>query len=179
MDASTAKRYATALLELGLADGQYVKYGEELKDFAGSLAGAGKEADLLSSPSLPANVRKKMADGILEKAGLSPLVNNLSRLLFERGLLSRLPAVAEAYGKLLDEKEGVLRGTLYSPTELVQSEFAAVREALSIYTGKKVELAQSLKPELIGGVVAKLGDLVIDGSVKSRLEKLAAAFEGD
>jgi F-type H+-transporting ATPase subunit delta len=179
MDTTLAKRYAKALLDLGEEDGDYLKYGEELKSFSEAVEAAGPEVKTLDSPVYPLELRRRILHAILEKASLSRVTDSFARLLFDRGRFSILKEISDCYGGFLDEKEGIVRGVLYSVSPLDQRDFSAIREALSIYAGKKAELEQRIDPSLIGGVVARLGDLVLDGSVKTRLDKLAAIFSGD
>ena len=179
MDITLASRYARALMDLGEEDGKYRKYGEELRGFSSALEEAGEAAKVLSSPAYPLDFRKKILGSILEKASLSPAVGNFIRLLFDRGRFPVLPEVSEVYGRLMDEKEGIIRGTVYSVSPLEQRDFSAIREALSIYSGKRAELVQKIDPSLIGGVTARLGDLVLDGSVRTRLARLQALFSED
>jgi F-type H+-transporting ATPase subunit delta len=179
MDTTLAKRYAKALLDLGEEDGDYLKYGEELKSFSLAAEQAGPEVKLLDSPVYPLELRRKILDAILRKAALSHITDSFVRLVFDRGRFPILKEISDCYGSLLDEKEGVIRGVLYSVSHLEQRDFSAIREALSMYAGKKAELEQRIDPSLIGGVVARLGDLVLDGSVKTRLDKLAAIFQTD
>ena len=177
MDSILAKRYAKALLELGLEDGNYKAYGEELKTFAEGVALAGPEGQLLFSPVLPVEARKRILEKILEASSLSPLVANFVMLLNERGRFAILRDASRAYSALADERDDVLRGVIQTAVELDASQMSGIRSALNIYTGKKVVLTQKVDPSIIGGVIARLGDLEVDGSVRTQLRKLAAAFQ--
>jgi F-type H+-transporting ATPase subunit delta len=178
MDTTLAKRYAKALLELGedKEDGQYLKYGEELKDFSRAILEAGPEVKVLDSPAYPLDMRKKILNSILEKAAYSPNVDNFIRLVFDRGRFPMIGEITQSYLGLVDEKNGIIRGTVTTVSPLEDRNLSSIREALSTYVGKKVELTQKIDPSLIGGVVARLGDLVLDGSVKTRLDKLSSIF---
>ncbi|MDR2461082.1 MAG: ATP synthase F1 subunit delta [Deltaproteobacteria bacterium] len=177
MDTTLAKRYARALLTLGESDGQYSKYGEELSSFAGAFSQCPLAAQVLDSPVYTYELRSKILDSILAEAQLSPIVANFVHLLADRNRLGIISGIAESYGKLVDEKEGILRGVVTTPfDELSDSQFSAIREALGTFTGAKVILAYQKDPSLIGGVVARVGDLVLDGSLKTQLKKLNDSF---
>ncbi|MDR1164503.1 MAG: ATP synthase F1 subunit delta [Deltaproteobacteria bacterium] len=177
MDVILAKRYAQAFLTLGIEDGEYARRGEELQSFAEALAGTPpEELAVLWSPVYPGEIRGRILGAILAKAALSPLLNSFVMVLFERGRLKLLPEVAAAYGALVDEKEGLSRGTVTTATPLPERDLESIREALSLYLGRKVVLSQNVDGAIMGGIVAKIGDLVLDGSVRSRLLKLKAAF---
>ncbi|MDR1577417.1 MAG: ATP synthase F1 subunit delta [Deltaproteobacteria bacterium] len=167
-----AKRYAQALFSLGLDDHAYEAYGQELADFWASLKAAGPEGEVLSSPAFPKEVRGGALELVLAKAGLSQIVGDFLRLLHRRGRLGFLGEIVSAYQKLLDEKNGLIRGLLTTASSLDDSQLSALKSVLGTYMGRRVELTVKLDPSIIGGVVAKLGDLVLDGSLKAKLNRL-------
>ena len=174
---TVVNRYARALLSLGLDDGQYDRYGLELKGLAEALDTLGEEAKVLISPSYPAGVRRRMLDLILSRAALSPLVSNFVRLLMDKGHLGRLGELAATYNALADIEKGLVRARLTSAAPLDETEIEAVKTSLRRFSGRQVELTVEQDPGLIGGIVARLGDLVIDGSVRTQLGRLAASLE--
>jgi F-type H+-transporting ATPase subunit delta len=174
---TVVNRYARALLSLGLDDGQYDRYGLELKGLAEALDTLGEEAKVLISPSYPAGVRRRMLDLILSRAALSPLVANFVQLLMDKGHLGRLGEVAVTYNALADAEKGLIRARLTSAAPLNETEINAVKTSLSRFSGRQVELTVDQDPGLIGGVVARLGDLVIDGSIRTQLGRLAAGLD--
>lgn len=174
---TVVKRYARALLELGKADGQYARYGQELKELTASFNGAGDIVKVLVSPVFPKGLCRNMLDRIIKGAGLSPLVANFIYLLMDKGRLADLPDIAEAYNVLSDAEKGVVRAQLTSATPLESKEVEAIRSSLSKFTGKTVELSLTEDPAIIGGLVAKLGDLTIDGSVRTQINKLSEQLD--
>jgi len=170
-------RYARALLSLGLADGQYERYGQELKGLAGALADLGEEAKILVSPGYPAGIRRSILESILARAALNPLVANFVLLLLDKGHLGRLAEVAATYNALVDAEKGLLRAGLTSAAPLSGAEIEAVKASLSLFSGRQVELTADQEPDLIGGVVVRLGDLIIDGSIRTQLGRMAARLE--
>jgi F-type H+-transporting ATPase subunit delta len=171
-----AKRYARALFSVGLEDGFYKGYGQELSEFWASLKQAGAMGEVLSSLAYPPEVRGRALEAVLAAAKLAPLVQNFLRLLHDRGRFGLLGAITEAYRFLVDEKEGLLRGSLVSAFPLEDRQLAALKSALGTFIGRKVELTVTLDSFLIGGVVAKLGDLVVDGSLRTKLNKMSQSL---
>ncbi len=170
---TVVKRYARALLELGIADGQYVQYGRELKDLAEALGRAGETARALTSPAFPEGVRRKMLDQVLNRTSLSPLVNNFVRLLMDKGRLVELPDIAAAYNALADEQQGLVQATITSAGTLTKAQVESIRAALGVFSKRQVNLTLKEDPAIIGGLVAQMGDLIIDGSVRTQIDKLS------
>jgi len=176
-DKTIVNRYARALLSLGLADGQYDRYGRELQELAGALAGLGEEAEILVSLAYPAGIRQKILALILARAAVSPIVANFVQLLLDKSHLNRLSEVAVVYNALVDAEKGLVRAALTSASPLSAAEIEAVRTSLSRFSGRQVELTVDQEPDLIGGVVVRLGELIIDGSVRTQLGRMAARLE--
>lgn len=174
---TVVKRYARALLEIGVADGQYAKYGQELQDLARAVKGSGEEAKLLTSPVFPDGIRRKALAAILSKAALSPMVNNFVNLLMDKGRLVELDDIASAYKLLANEVMGVVPATVISAAPLSAAEIEAIGQSLNKFAERKVELTVTEDPSIIGGLIAKMGDLTIDGSVRAQLAKLAERLD--
>src|SRR6056297_548451 len=93
------------------------------------------------------------------------------------GLISYIRQIATNYNKLADELKGIVRANLISAEELSSEKFEEIRNALSKMTGKEVVLDAEQDPEIIGGVVTKIGDLVLDGSIKTQLENMRESLK--
>ncbi|MDR2367641.1 MAG: ATP synthase F1 subunit delta [Deltaproteobacteria bacterium] len=167
-----AKRYAKALLSLGQEDGKYREYGAELSGFLSDIEATGEAGRALVSPFYPKDQRGKALAAILEKGSLSQLVKNFVNLLHDKGRLDILGPIVQAYSGLCDELEGLVRGTLTSATPLSDSQISAIKGALNAMSGSKVELEVKVDPSIIGGLVARLGDLVVDSSLQTQIKLL-------
>ncbi|MFH1059245.1 MAG: ATP synthase F1 subunit delta [Pseudomonadota bacterium] len=167
-----AKRYARALLEIGREDGKYEQYGQELAAFAGLLDQNPELETALANPAFNFEGRKGVLAAILGKAGFSPIVNNFFKLLMDRGRINVAPGINTVYQDLLDEVNGITRAQVVSAAALGDEEVARLAATLKQVAGREVKLEVKEDPGLIGGVVARIGDLVLDGSVKSQLESL-------
>ena len=174
---TVAKRYARALLELGVADGQFGKYERDLSDLAQAIRDAGETAKFLTSPAFPDGVRRKALKAILDKASLSPMVNNFVNLLMDKGRLGDLEDIYAAYKLLANEVQGVVPATIISAAPLSAAEVEAIGDSLHKFADRKVELTVTEDPSIIGGLIAKMGDLTIDGSVRTQLAKLAERLD--
>jgi F-type H+-transporting ATPase subunit delta len=167
-----AKRYAKALLSLGRDDGHYREYGTELEGFRQEIDSAGEVGRALISPFYPKPQRGQALAAILDKSDLSPAVANFVKLLHDKGRLNLLGPIADAYSSLKDEAEGIVRGTLTSASPLSESQISLIKGALNTMSGAKVELEVKIDPSIIGGLVAQLGDLVVDSSLRTQLSRL-------
>ena len=174
---TVVKRYAQALLSLGLADGNYVTYGKQLGQLTRALKEVGDLGKALFSPVYPRAVQKKMLAGIVAKAELSPLVSNFVNLLLDKGRFNELPDIVDAYTSLADAERGIVRAKVTSAMPLSDSEVSAIAESLNKFAGITVELTLEQDPSIIGGLMAQLGDLTIDGSIRTQFNKLAERLD--
>ena len=164
-----ARRYAKALLLIGKEDGQTETYRNELDSFAELVKSQDALQQALNNPLYEAADRRKVLTAVLGKLDLSKVMNSFLTLLFEKGRMGFLNSINEFYQKLADELKGVARASLVSATELSSETVEKIRKSLSEKTGKDIVLEIDQDPSLIGGIVTRIGDLVLDGSVKTQL----------
>jgi F-type H+-transporting ATPase subunit delta len=98
-------------------------------------------------------------------------------LLFDKRRIGFVPDISEFYGGLADELKGVARASLVSATELPDETVEKIRAALSKRTGKDILLETEQDPSLIGGIVTRIGDLVLDGSIKTQLLNMSESLK--
>ncbi|GBC64079.1 ATP synthase F1 subunit delta [Desulfonema ishimotonii] len=166
---AVARRYAKALLLIGKEDGLAEQYREELDGFAGLIAGHKSLEQAVCNPLYDTADRKKVLETLLEKADLSGLMKSFLLLLFDKGRIGFVESINDFYQKLADDLKGIARASLVSATELSSETVEKIRDSLSKMTGKDVKLEVEQDPSLIGGIVTKIGDLVLDGSIKTQL----------
>jgi len=164
-----ARRYAKALLMIGKEDGQTETYREELDGIAELIQGEKALEEALTNPLYDAAGRRKVLEAIIEKMNLSKVMNSFLLLVFEKGRVGFIGSINEFYQKLADELKGVARASLVSATELSSEAVDKIRASLSKRTGKDITLEIEQDPTLIGGIVTRIGDLVLDGSIKTQL----------
>jgi len=171
-----AKRYAKALLTLGREDGNYEQYGQELDQFVTLWEETPEFADAASNPLYAKENRKVICQAVLEKLELSPVFKSLLDLMLEKMLeknrLAIIPDVRTFYQKLLDEMANISRAEVKSATPLSDEALASIKNSLEKTTGKTIIVETEVDPELIGGVMARVGDLVLDGSVRTQLTSI-------
>jgi F-type H+-transporting ATPase subunit delta len=164
-----ARRYAEAVFGIARDKGNFDRWTEEL----GRIAAAQQDAEmaaLLATPAIGMSIKEKMLGQFL--AGASPEALNMVRLLLHKGRFSMAPQIAEHYAELLNDLRGIATAEVVSAVPLSRSEVEAVGRRLSTMTGRKVVVKPSVDPSILGGIVARIGDQLIDASVKGRLESL-------
>ena len=164
-----ARRYAKALLLIGKEDGQTEQYRQELEGVANIMAQQKELADTVSNPLYNLEERQKVFKGIIDKLSMSPVMSSFLMLLFEKGRVPFIDSINDFFQKLADELKGVASASLVSAKELPAETIEKIRSALSKKTGKEIILEVEQDPGLIGGIVTKIGDLVLDGSIKTQL----------
>jgi F-type H+-transporting ATPase subunit delta len=164
-----ARRYAKALLLIGKEDGQTEQYREELQAVADLMVEQKQMADTIANPLYNTDERKKVFQSIIEKLNLSKAMSSFLMLLFEKGRVSFIVSINDFFQKLADELKGVATASVVSATDLSAETLEKIRSALSKKTGKEIALEVEQDPGLIGGIVTRIGDLVLDGSIKTQL----------
>jgi F-type H+-transporting ATPase subunit delta len=167
---TAARRYAEAAFELALRDGALDAWRDDLAT-AAQLVGDDRVLAIVGSPAQPIANRRKMLSTLLD-GRVRPQVANLARLLTERGRVDLLPAVASEYRRLLNRHRGVVDAIVTSAAPLGADETAAVRTRVEQMSGAAVELRAVVDPDLIGGLTIRVGDRLLDASVRGRLERL-------
>ena len=164
-----ARRYAKALLMIGKEDGQTETYKEELSGIAELIQREKALEQVLANPLYDAAGRRKVLVEVIDKMNFSTVMNSFLLLVFEKGRIGFIGSINDFYQKLADELKGVARASLVSATELSSEAVDKIRASLSKRTGKEVILEIEQDPTLIGGIVTRIGDLVLDGSIKTQL----------
>jgi F-type H+-transporting ATPase subunit delta len=166
----TARRYAEAAFEIAERD-------DSMEAWLAALGVAderltGEEAmRLLSNPSVSAAARVEVLERILGD-DVSGAQRNLLALMIRRGRFEQLPAVIREFGRLYRQREGIVEATVTAASALDAAELESLQARLESLTGARVELEQAVDPAVLGGVVVRVGDQLIDGSVRGRLERL-------
>jgi F-type H+-transporting ATPase subunit delta len=171
---TAAHRYAKALFGLAEDEHRHREVRDELGKLS-SLFGESRELrDALLTPLHPASERKAALREISGRIAVSPLVQNFLSYLIDQRRLIDFQAITEAYGELADNAEGLLTAEVVSASPLDDRRKDRLRRALSDRTGREVRLEIQVNPALIGGAIAKVGDLVFDGSLRTQLRQLRA-----
>jgi F-type H+-transporting ATPase subunit delta len=165
---SAPRRYAEAAFQLADRDGSIETWRRELEQAAA--ATDGQLMAVLANPALPLDQRLQAADRVL--AGLSQSVRNTVLLLVRRGRIEQLPRVVAEFVRLDERRRGITHATATSAAPLTDPEVQALTARLEQMIGGQIALTTDIDENLLGGLVVRFGDRLIDGSVRGRLERL-------
>ena len=171
---AAARRYAKALFELSKEAGQVAEVAGELTSIGDLLDGNPELHGVLFRPLHPVAQRRAVLDGVTDRIGASPTVRSFFSLLIDQRRLVDFPAIHEEFERLASEDAGLRRAEVVSAGPLRDDQLERLRRALSTRTGGEVEVSVRVDPNLLGGVIAKIGDLVFDGSLRTQLRQLRA-----
>lgn len=169
---SLARRYAKALLEIGVQQQTYDALGKELERVAETLRTSPELRTALENPIFPIEKRRLVLDELVRRLGVSHTVRNFVMLLLDKGRINALPDIARAHRTLVDEHAGRVRATVTSARPLDPMLETRLKSALEKSSGKIVILEKREDPMIMGGLVTQLGDTVYDGSVRTQLQQL-------
>ena len=172
-----SRRYAKALLSIGQEDGRYQEYGQNLQEFTSFCLANREFFTVISNRIFPGEERKKVLNALLDKSGFTDVVKNFLRLLLDKNRIGAMEAINEYYARLTDELSNITRAEIITAKPLRGEAERRLAEVLKDFSSKEVKLSITEDGALIGGLVVKIGDLVLDGSVRAQLEGLRESIK--
>ena len=169
-----ARPYAQAVFELARDSGRFDEWSDSLK----SLCEIVEHPDIGAMINDPRITREQILDVMLEIGGdgFDEQTGNLVRILGHYRRLAAIPMIARQYESLRAQEEGIIEAELETAFEIEDEQRSSLVAALQKRLGRKVRLTSNVNPDLLGGVVVRAGDWVIDGSVRARLDKLSSSL---
>jgi F-type H+-transporting ATPase subunit delta len=173
---SLARRYARAVVEIGTANHNLDKLGADLRALAGAMHTSAELITVLTNPAIRRADRRRVLDGLLTRVSATPHSRNLVYLLLDGERLASLPAISREVDAMIEARAGRVVADVTSARPLDAAQLSQITAALEKLSGKKVAVTKHEDPSLLGGVVAKLGDTVYDGSLRTQLHTLRDAL---
>lgn len=170
MASSAATRYAQAVFSLGKERGTLDVWQSDLTDLA-TLTGDSRVSSYLSNPSITADTKLATLEASLPST-VQPELRNLAKLLVVRDRTNLIPQIREIFEDQVRAERGITVAQVTTSEPLTADEEALVREKLAAMTGNTIEITATVDPDIIGGIVVRIGDQVIDGSVRNKLERM-------
>jgi F-type H+-transporting ATPase subunit delta len=167
---AVCQRYARAIFELSLEGaGELV---QPIRDFAEVYRSSPELESVLDNPLVDQAQRDAILEEVARRVGVEGPALNVVRLLASRHKLRALPGIASRLAALSDRHAGIVRATVTSATALPDAVYQRLESELSNAVGRKVVLEKKQDPDLIGGIVTRIGDNTIDGSIRGRLNEV-------
>ncbi len=173
-DEQVARRYAQAAFSIALEQGTIAAWRSDLNDIAAVLSES-EVSPVLADSRIPLQRREGMLERIL---GVQPLALNFAKLLVQKGRSLHARAIATSFDRMADEHEGIVHAQFTSAIDLSAEQIGTIEQRLSKETGKTVRATAHTDPVILGGLIIRIGDTLIDGSVRTRLKRLRRELEG-
>jgi F-type H+-transporting ATPase subunit delta len=167
-----ARRYAQALIEIGKEDNRVEEFKIELENFSDLLKKFPEFQNALLSPLYSAEDLKKTILGVAEKIKLSETIKNFLCLLVDKRRIQYFSAILELYEDLTYQISGYVKARVITARPLSTGDFESIKKSLEDITQKKVLLNSVVEPQIIGGVIAEVGDKIFDGSIRNQLQRI-------
>jgi F-type H+-transporting ATPase subunit delta len=174
---TAGNRYARALLDVAIKEqGDLQQIAAQLAEFVAMFEQYPALSVVMLNPAVPVPRKRAAMVELTGRAQVSPILSKLLVLLAERDRLVLLPDVLAAYRERLLDHEHVVRAEITTAAPLAADRAQAIERGLAQLTGRTVMLAARVDPSIIGGVVARIGDTIYDGSVTRQLAKMKEAL---
>lgn len=165
------RKYAKAIFEIAQEEDKLVEYGDELKAARDGIDAVPQAIEFFSNPQVDPKLKKELLQKCFAKE-LSKNVYHFMLLLVDKHRFSLFPAIVDEYRALSNDARRILIADVTTAAPATKKQQKAIADKLEQVTGKKVELRLHENKALIGGVIVKIGDRRIDGSVAGRLETM-------
>jgi F-type H+-transporting ATPase subunit delta len=176
-ESTIAKRYASALADLAEEGKNLDKVGEDLSRFLELIQVTPGLNALLNSPATPQSAQHKVVDAFMD-GGAEQVTGNFLRILVTKRRLSAIAGIVSSYIRNVEERSGRITAYVTSATALVKKHEDSLVASLSGMTGKKVQLDVSTDSTLLGGVVLRVGSVMMDYSLRGQLNRLKSQMRG-
>jgi len=175
---TVARRYATALADVAIERREERQVQNELDQWAEMIEANPRLKEVFANPTIVHDHKRKVLEDLLARTRVRDTTASFLRVLLKNQRLAQLRDIVERFRYVLDERAGVLAGSVTTARPIPEDLKQTLHETLSAATGRTVRLSFSTDEKIIGGMVARIGSTVFDGSVESHLERLAEGLAG-
>jgi F-type H+-transporting ATPase subunit delta len=170
---AVAARYARALLDVVIGEkGNPEQVEQELNGIADLIAGHAELRSVLTNPAVPVSGKQRVVKELAARLQVSPVLTKLLLLLAERDRLGTLPDLVAVYRERLMDHLQVVRADVTTASPIPPDRVVMLQRRLAEVTGRRVTMTTTVDPAIIGGVVARIGSTVYDGSITTQLEAM-------
>ena len=175
---TVARRYATALADVAIERREDRKVQAELDSWASMIESNPQLKEVFANPTVAYDQKQKVLDDLISRSGVRETTASFLRVLLRNQRLSQLREVAARFGHILDERGGMVAADVTTARPISEELKNSLHETLAVATGRKVRLNFHTDEAIIGGVVARIGSTIFDGSVQNHLERLSEGLVG-
>jgi F-type H+-transporting ATPase subunit delta len=174
-----ARRYSTALADVTLPRGEAREVQQEIDQWCQMMQSNDRLHEIFRNPTIPYNQKRSLLGTLIERTRVRPTTANFLMVLLQNQRLSELSEVSKRFAQVLDERSGVVSAHVTTARPVPESVRLSLRSTLVSLTGKDVRLSYAIDPDLIGGIVTRIGSTVYDGSVRNQLDLLRGKMAGE
>ena len=175
---TVARRYAAALADVSIERREEREIQAEVDQWAAMIEANPQLKEVFANPTVPYDQKKKVLEDLISRSRVRDTTASFLRVLLKNQRISQLRDIAERYGRILDERAGVVAANVTTARPIPEELKNSLHETLVAATGRKVRLSFTTDETIIGGLVARIGSTVFDGSVQNQLERLSESLSG-
>ncbi|HEV2800997.1 MAG TPA: ATP synthase F1 subunit delta [Pyrinomonadaceae bacterium] len=174
-----ARRYATALADVVIAQGEAREVQDELSTWAQMLEDNSALLEVFRNPTIPYEQKRNVLNMLITRTRVRPTTANFLRVLLQNHRLPELHEINRQFASQLDDRSGVVSAQVTTARAVSEETKETLRVRLGVLTGKRVRLQFAVDEELIGGIVTRIGSTVYDGSVRTQLQQMRQKMAGE
>ena len=173
-----ARRYGTALADVAIARHEEREVQRELEQWAAMIEAHPLLKEVFANPTIDYDNKRKVLDELIARTRVRETSASFLRVLLRNQRLSQLRDIVARYGVVLDDRSGLVAAHVTTARPISEELKSSLQETLAQATGRKVRLSFATDESIIGGLVARIGSTIFDGSVQSQLDRLEAEMAG-
>ncbi len=167
-----ARRYAAALADVVIAQGEAREVQDELNTWARMMEANSGLLEVFRNPTIPYDQKRAVLNALIERTRVRPTTANFLQVLLQNHRLSELDEINQRFAREFDERSGIVSAHVTTTHALPDATRESLRTQLGTLTGRKVRLDFAIDQELIGGIVTRIGSTIYDGSVRTQLQQI-------
>jgi len=165
-------QYANAFADIAIAQGAPQTAVKQLADFGEAFMESSELRNFLGSPAADTQAKHRVIEKIVARLGAGRIVRNFLFVILDHHRAHMLPEIIASVQDVVRQRQGIAEAEVSSAVELSSAQKTELAKTLSRLTGKRIEPRYSLDPTLLGGAIARVGDTIYDGSLRSRLAEM-------
>ena len=175
---TVARRYASALADVALENGEAREVQQELKTWEEMIRSNPNLREVFANPTIALDQKRKVLNKLIEIARPRPTTVNFLKVLVQNQRVTELSEINKKFAGVLDDRAGVVAARVTTARPVATNTQQALEAKLHGLTGKKVRIEFETDPEMIGGMITRIGSTIYDGSVRNQLEQIKEKMAG-